>query len=332
MKKKPTKELPFADILTALFTREPVPIHLLFHLSDLLPENVAAFAHQWESVTEERRQVLVRHLADLSEENAETNFEAIFTLCLQDKNPEIRIAALDGLWDSSNTKLIMPIVHLLQTDPQQMVRAAAAAALTHYVLMAEWGEIPLRFSQPITQALLAVYRDETNSLPLKKAALEALGGSNHPDVPGLIEAAYESHWFELQLSAVFAMGNSADARWLSTIIAEMSNPAVEMRAEAARAAGALGKSDALEGLEQLTMDEDQDVALAAVAALGQIGGDEASRILTELAEDPEYEHLYEAIDEALEEIDLFAGQFELFTWSENGDGSDEDELLDEGDE
>lgn len=327
MKKKPTQELPFADVLTALFTREPIPIHLLFHLTDLLPENVATFAARWNAVPEERRQVLVRHLADLSEENSEANFEAVFALCFQDKNPEVRIAALDGLWDSSNTRLITPIVQLLQTDPQQTVRTAAAAALTHYVLMAEWGEIPARSSQPIIQALLMVYRDETSSLPLKKAALEALGGANHPDVPGLIEKAYESDLFELQLSAVFAMGNSADTRWLSTIIAEMSNPVVEMRAEAARAAGALGKSDALAGLEQLTVDEDQDVALAAVAALGQIGGDEATRILTELAEDPEYEHLYEAIDEALEEIDLFAGQFELFTWSENGD--DGDELLDE---
>ena len=43
---------------------------------------------------------------------------------------------------------------------------------------------------------------------------------------------------ELQLSALFAMGTSADPRWLPILVDEMESPNSDMRAEAARAMAA----------------------------------------------------------------------------------------------
>jgi HEAT repeat protein len=326
---------PFAAVLDSLFKSEQVPIHLLYRLSDLLPEELEQFAERWPDVDEERRRVIIRHLADICEDNYVVDFGPVFAFCFQDPAAAVRIAALDGLWDASDTSLIEPIIRLMQSDESLEVRTAATAALAHYVLMAEWGELPRQVSRPIVEALLAEYEKADTALPIKSAALEALGAANHPRIAQLIAEAYESEHPEMQLSAVFAMGSSADARWLTTVLAEMDSPIADMRAEAARAAGSIGSSDAIPALANLVVDEDLDVGLAAVTALGQIGGESASRILTALAEDPEYEDLHEAVDEALEEMDWLSGEFNLMTVAEDGefgeDEFDEDELMDDED-
>ena len=66
--------------------------------------------------------------------------------------------------------------------------------------------------------------------------------------------------------------------------------------------------------------------MAAVYALGQIGGDRATELLARLAEDPNYEELYDAIDEALEEMDEL--EFDLLALDEDALEDDDDDLLD----
>ena len=223
-------------------------------------------------------------------------------------------------------KLVAPILRLLEEDGETAVRAAAAATLAHYVLMSEWGELPPFVSTRIVPRLLAQYEAVGTETAVKRAALEAMAAANHPRVSHLIEEAYEDNELEMQLSAVFAMGSSADLRWLPIVLQELESPIAEMRAEAARAAGVLGSSDAVPGLAELTLDEDSDVVEAAIIALGQIGGEEPTRILTELLEDPEAESFYEAIEESLEEMSWLSGDFELFAFDDSDDADDEDDL------
>jgi HEAT repeat protein len=107
----------------------------------------------------------------------------------------------------------------------------------------------------------------------------------------------------------------------------MGSPLTDMRLEAARAAGSIGSSDLVPGLEELTEDEELEVRLAAVHALGQIGGDSAFRILERLAEDPDQEELHAAVDEALEEMEWLGGEIGL-TLFDVGEEDDEDEPYD----
>lgn len=325
---KQEREKPFSSILDELFGDDPIPIHLLYRLSDMTAEEMAEFGRRWFSVTAERRRVIVRHLADISEDNFVVDFAPVFAHCFTDPAPPVRVAALDGLWDATHLSLVQPIIEMMQHDENAEVRAAAAAALAHYVLMAEWGELPAKISPPIIDALLAEYEKAETAVPVKRAALEALGAASHPRVSALIEEAYESDDFEMQLSAVFAMGSSADSRWLSTILDEMGNPSAAMRIEAARAAGAIGNSDAVNELANLTVDEDLDVRLMAVTALGQIGGDVAHRILLDLADDPESEVLQDAVDEALEELTWMSGELDLMSWDDDDDFLFDDEEID----
>ena len=310
---KEEKQLPFSSVLEQLFTADPLPLELLYRLSDMSDVDEASFWEGWTAVADERRRVIMRHLADISEENFVVDYVPIFTKALNDSFAAVRVAALDGLWDATSISLVRPIIHLMQTDENVAVRAAAASALAHYVLLAEWDQVPASISPTIVEALLAEYDKPDMEIAVKRSALEALGAANHPRVAGLIEDAYGSAQLDIQMSAIFAMGNSADPRWLPTVIDEMQNPSEDMRAEAAQAAGSIGGSDAVEALANLLVDEDLGVKLAAIEALGQVAGDRPTELLQALMEDSDFEDLHEAVEEALEEMALLGGDVD-FDW------------------
>lgn len=310
-------ELPFSQVLDSLFAEESLQIRLLFRLSDMSESEFDEFGERWRDVPEERRRVIVRHLADISEDNFVVDFLPVFVISLNDEAATVRIAALDGIWDATRSSLVAPVINLFQCDESLEVRAAAASALAHFILLSEWGQLPNAVSLPIVEALLAEYDNPATVDFVKRATLEALAASSHPRVPSLIREAYENGDPEMQLSAVFAMGGSADSLWLPILIDEMSNPLPEMRAEAARAVGSISDQAAIPDLANLAYDEDLSVAQAAVAGLGQIGGRRAYDFLTEIADDPELEALHEIVDEALEEISWLDGTFELLSIPDN---------------
>lgn len=306
------KEKSFEVVLNELFLAEPLPIPQLYRLSDMQADDWAAFTAGWTAVSDERRQVIVRHLADIAEDNFIVDFEPIFSLSFDDSVADIRVAALEGLWDTTNLRLIPRITELLQQDPDEQVQVAAAGALGHYVLMAEWGQLPERILPGLVSTLLALYDDPETAVAVRRVMLEALSPAGHPRINELIEDAYENGDQATQLSAVFAMGGTADRRWSVTVLAEMESPYEEMRAEAARAAGAIGNSDFVPLLAELAYDEDLAVRLAAITALGHIGGDEVQQILADMFDDPEVEEIdevLEAVEEAMEESAMMAGDF-----------------------
>jgi HEAT repeat protein len=128
----------------------------------------------------------------------------------------------------------------------------------------------------------------------------------------------------MQLSAVYAMGQTADRRWVPIIIQEMRSPYMEMRLEAARSAGNIGSGDAVDRLIELLHDEELEVQLAAVTALGQIGSDQAYEALAVLMDDEDAYELHEAIEEAMDEIEWLGGDLDLtlMEW-------DDDEFVDD---
>ncbi|MEZ4594239.1 MAG: HEAT repeat domain-containing protein [Chloroflexota bacterium] len=328
--KEKQEERDFAEVLAEIFKADPLPIADLYRLSDMKAEEAALFWAGWTAVSPERRQTIVRHLADISEDNFMVDFAPIFIPSLQDALPEIRVAALDGLWDSTDLRLIPTIIKLMQDDPAEQVRVAAAGSLGHYVLLAEWGQLPERILPNLVETMLAAYEGGETAVAVRRVLLEGLGAADNPRITSLISAAYESRDMAMQLSAVFAMGNSADRRWTVTVMGEMESPYEEMRAEAARAAGTIGNSDFVSKLAELAYDEDLAVQTAAITALGQIGGDEVQRILDEMLEDPEIaedDELLEVVEAAMEEAAMMAGDFEFADFLFGDDDDDEDDDL-----
>jgi HEAT repeat protein len=314
-------ELSFSEVLRQLAEAEPVRLPLIYRLSDMAPQEFEAFVAVWPNWPERRRRIVARHMADICEENFVVDFAPAFRFLLGDTAAGVRLAALDGLWDSSNLAVVDPIIDLMQHDPDAQVRASSAATLGHYVLMGEWGQINERIAARIVDALLAQFENEGDPAPVRRAVLESLGNAAHPAVPALIDRSYERGDAGMRLSAVFAMGRTADRRWMPIILDELGNDDPEMRLEAIRAAGNLGFSDPVDRLVDLLYDDDLETRLASVAALGQIGSEAAYEALQELADDPNAEELWDAIEEAMEEIEWLGGEIDLnlFEWDEDDD-------------
>ncbi|UCG24303.1 MAG: HEAT repeat domain-containing protein [Chloroflexota bacterium] len=307
------------ELMQMLKDEEGFSVANLYGLSDLAPEELSLFCQSWNEFGDERKRIMIRHLADITEENFQVDFSEIFAFCLGDRLPAVRMAALDGLWDSERVTLIDPIVELMISDPEEDVRTLAAATIGHFILMAEWNQIPRRSVAPAVAALLLLLDDETTPAPVRRAALESLSPSSHERVSSLVEEAYDSGDQELQISAIYAMGRTVDKRWLPIVLDEMESSNDEMRLEAARAAGHIGSSEAVSELADLASDQDLEVRMAAVAALGQIGGSTATRILGEMDGDPDFVDVQSAIEEALEEMAWLGGEIDLslLGWDNN---------------
>jgi hypothetical protein len=331
---KPTmdkNELTFEQVLERVFHEERVPIHLLYRLSDLTPEQTVTFETKWNEAPDNKRAIISRHMADITENNFVVDFAPSFRKFLDDSSAEVRLAALDGLWDCTDMSLVAPVILLVQNDPDERVRAQAAATLGHIVLMAEWGQVDKDHARTIVDALIGEYNKPFTPPAVRRAALESIGPSADERIPKLIHAAYFEGDAAMQVSAVFAMGRNADNRWLPVVLEELENPHSEMRMEAAQAAGEIGSSDAVEPLVFLLQDEELEVRLAAIYALGKIGSDLAQEVLEDLLNDPYGdEATLEAAEIALDEMSWLGGKIDLSlfspdTWSDQQ--FDEDDLI-----
>lgn len=86
---------------------------------------------------------------------------------------------------------------------------------------------------------------------------------------------------------------------------ELQSPSPSLRYEAARAVGEIGEDgrELLPALLPLVDDEDTEIALAAIWALGQVGGADARRILQRIARSRD-EVRAQVAQDALAELDL----------------------------
>jgi HEAT repeat protein len=323
---KKTEPETFSRVLEALRNVDQLfPPALLYHFSSLQGPDLAALEAAWPGVEVERRRSILIDLHEIGEANFEVSFDAVFRLALEDADPEVRATAIRGLWEAEELDLVAPMMDLMQHDPAPTVRAAAASALGRYIYLGEVDDIPALMKQRIEDALLAVIRGP-DLLEVRRRALEAIGYSSRAEVAGLIQSGYDSADEPMRVSAVFAMGRHSDPRWTAPVLAELERGSPELRFEAARAAGEMQLSDAVQDLERLIQEGDGQGREAALWSLGEIGGPQARRILSEQLALAEDETEQEFIEDALENLD-FTDDMANFTLMEleNDDLEDDEE-------
>jgi HEAT repeat protein len=261
------------------------------------------FLDVWHSLSIQRRRDLIDRLVDLTEDNVEYDFNSVFMAGLLDDDVQVRAESIRALWEYEKPDLARILLRLLK-DPEAMVRAEAALGLGRFLMRAELLDQDVDGLDEIESALRAVTDDDIELPEVRGRAIEALGVRGHEWVRDLIEDAYSSGERRLQISAVHAMGRSADVDWMPTIVEEMHNEDPEMRFEAAQAAGEIGEEDIIPELSALTQDEDAEVQEAAIAALGHIGGAAARSVLHSVASESSDERVLESVSEALSEADF----------------------------
>jgi HEAT repeat protein len=283
----------------------PVAHAELKALSNLGPEMLKGFWAAWRQFPADRRLEIVRELHALAEDNVDMEFRPVLRACLSDADPDVRAAAIEGLWEDESERTMERLIGLLD-DEAGAVRSSAAVALAPFAYRAELGELGPAAGQRILAALLGTATDPEQPLEVRRRAIEGLGyfaGSREAQAE--IGRAYAHDEIVMRESAVLAMGRSMRPTWFPYIERELKSPSPALRYEAARAVGELGEEGRplLTALLPLVDDEDTEISLAAIWALGQVGGPSAKRVLERLARS-QNDTRRQAASDALEELSV----------------------------
>ncbi len=286
-------------------TSRPISHRGLQRLSGLSGQALAALRQAWPRIEVEHRRHLAHTMVEMAEDDVELDFSAVFRILLSDPDAEVRAAAIDGLWEDTDERLVEPLLSFLQSDPSPLVRAAAADSLGHFALVRCASVRRPAAVQRVRAALLATFRnrdDPLNTSQVRRNALESAAlFTDDEQIAAAIRDAYADPDLALRAAALRAMGSTFNASWEGIIVAELDSPHPELRFEAARSAGELWSRRAVPRLVQLVADPDLDVCRMAVWALGQIGGKQAKAVLESLLHSPD-ETIREEAEEALEEL------------------------------
>lgn len=304
----------------------PFPPGYLYRLSDLASDDLEKFQKTWPKIPAWRRKAIMEDIEVLGETNYTLSFEAIARHCIKDQDPGVRAIAVRTLWEYDLPDLVPYLLDMVEEDVNPDVRAVAASALGKYVYLGELEKIPQKTLKAIEEKLIKIINGPDTIL-VRRHALESLGYSSLKAVTPIIESAYYSGKDDMIASALFAMGRSANAAWRDLVIDSLDSDNPHIRTEAVRAAGELETSNAVPELISLLDDSDDDVRLACIWSLSQIGGEGVQEALEDLYEETEDDVEARLIETALDNL-AFTNDLQLFSILDVDDKDFEDNFID----
>lgn len=285
----------------------PFPARYLRSFSDLSRKHLKDLMAIWQALPETRKVNLLEDLEDVMESDTLVSFDTLARELLSDPHPSIRIFALRLLWECEDPRLIPELLKLATGDADVDARTTSTSLLGKYVLLGELDALRPEMKEKVVNHLLAIMQSGDH-VQVKRRALESLGYSSHPSVPGMIQNAFLSEDNAWITSALCAMGRSADEAWASQVDGMLTSDIPEVQFEAVRAAGELELSTS-RGKMLALLDaeiEDQELKLALIWSLSQIGGDEIKEKLDELLETAADEDEADWIEKALDNLEISA--------------------------
>jgi hypothetical protein len=326
----------FSEVLKALKdTSTPFHARYLRSFSDLSRRHLKDLMNIWEDLPENRKVNLLEDLEDVMESDTLVCYDNLARELLNDPHPSIRVLALRLLWECEEEHLIPHLLELSVNDANVETRATSTSLLGKYVLMGELESLKPDAGRKVVDHLISIAKGN-DQIMVKRRALESLGYSSHPEVPGLIQNAYLSTDNDWIISALCAMGRSADEEWASQVDKMLTSTVPEIQFEAIRAAGELELSTSRDKLLSL-LDEgmdDDEIRLALIWSLSQIGGDDVKERLHTLLAEAVTDEEADWIEKAIENMELTSpggiGAFGMdMESSEDQENDDEDYLDDE---
>jgi len=316
---------PFSAVLDALQDlNAPFPARFLRYFSDLTRKNLKDLQHIWPNLPEQRKVSLLEDLETVLESDTVVNFDRLARSLLNDPHAAVRVIALRLLWECEETSHIPDLLSMSIDDPDETTRATAAAVLGKFVLLGELETIRADLYEQIVKHLTSIVEGNDHAR-VKQRALESLGYSSQPSIPGLIQNAYLSNDPGWITSALCAMGRSADDAWAAQVDKMLSSPDPDVQFEAVRAAGELELTGSREKLLAALDDgvDDEEIRLALIWSLSQIGGEDVKDKLDELLKDAADDDEAEWIEKAIDNLEFSTSSG---TQISNLSSEDEDEL------
>lgn len=278
--------------------------------SDLDRASARRLRERWLEIPNTERHALVLALGSLSEVSVDFDFHRVFRIALSDPDPVIRQLAVDGLWEDSGSDLPAILLDMVESDPSDDVRSAAIAALAPVCDAIAAGESDVISKELLIDRFAQFIEDPSTSPLVRRRSLATIAAfATEPRVADLIRSGLDDEDQTVVAGAIEAMGRTASAMWLDTVVELMKSDDAELRYESALAAGSIGEADAVPELGRLLDDHDAEVRSAAITALAAIGGSAALRLLAQVAADEDYEDR-DAVESALgaiEPYDTFPG-------------------------
>ncbi len=327
------KPIPFDELIDALLDEStPFSPRYLSRLSDLEPVDSATLAKTWPNISLRRREALLEDLEEVHLADDLLSFEEVGRMALKDSAASVRRLAISILREYEPVDLLPAFVHMAEHDPDAEVRAASAAALATYIYLGEVEDISARKLKQVEECLLRLVKGTDTTL-VRRRALEALGFSSRKEVNGLIESAYASPDTDWLVTAIFAMGRSANLHWSPQVLKMLDHRLPVVRAEAAGTAGELEIHSALPKLLELLEDPDLDVRMAVIWSVSQLGGEGVRATLENMLETTDDDEEANQIENALDNLDFTEEMRDLALLEilEDGDEPDEPSDNDHGD-
>ena len=323
-----TEPISFQKVLdTLLADSRDFPRRYLQEFSDIGNLELKTLLDVWPQVDLSRKLTLLEDLDALAENDTLVSFDDFASALLTDPDPQVRSRAIRLLDESEDVKLVPSFLDMLRNDPDTHVRVEAANALNLFVDLGELEEISESIYRQVEDALLTSITSE-DDVRVRRTALESLGYSSRPEVATLIESSFrrdEPHW---QVSALTAMGRSADERWADEVTRALVNENDNIRRAAVQAAGELAlKSTRPLLLRMLGEEEDSTVLSAIIWSLSQIGGEDVRTYLENLLDLSEDEEQIAYLEEALDNLAFTEDldRFDLLAFDPDDDLSEPEE-------
>ncbi len=243
-------------------------------LSDLDRSDIQELAGRWPSIVPELRVGILALAVDLAESQVDKDFQRLAYIAIDDPIPGVREAGFYLLNDLGGRETARRMADVLEKETNAEVVGAAAEAAAPYVLQHELGQLG-EAGERLETALRKHATASTYPAETFASLVQALGYLQEQWVSELIrDAAYRDER-QPQLSAIVAMGRSADEEWLDPLEQYLQSSDAEIRQRAVQACGEIGSEDAVDMIAPLLDDEHNDVVAATLAALAEIGGGDA---------------------------------------------------------
>ena len=138
---------------------------------------------------------------EFDQDDVDPSISALWMTRLDDPDPQVRIAAIEDLWDCPDVPVMERLLDLAQHDPQLAVRCKAISGLGIYVYEGniadfEWDDpyaqdwLEEADFERVCDFLFGICDDDQRSLDERRYAVEALSFLNDDRVKTLIEELY----------------------------------------------------------------------------------------------------------------------------------------------
>lgn len=307
------------DTLTALASHQKLKPSQMKQLSGLASEQLRQVRGVWSTLPDPERMHILASLRRHADGDSLTDFDSIYGMAMDDPNADVRRVAVSAVLADDNPVLLPRLLDLCASDPVETVRAAAAERLGGFAYEAELGTLPENTARQIQQVLLERVKSETEGLNVRARALASVGYFSTDEVRDEIRRGLARE--ELRVASIRAIGRNLDPVWTEVLIEQMGSDDPTIRQEAAEASAEY--EDTVEALADLVDDPEMPVRLAAIAALGKIGGAEAKDVLVYCYEsdDPA---IKKAASQAMRQVEVVEDPL-----GSAGPEWDEDEEIDE---